>query len=232
MQLNADFSFPARVDSAFVAWQPTPYPGISRLTFDRLGDQVVRATSLVRFDPDSTFGAHEHGGGEEIFVLGGVFSDEQGDYPAGSYLRFPPGSRHQPFSRKGCVLFVKTWQFAPDDRDSLVLDTRRQHWRPGLVEGLSILPLHQHGEEHTALVRWQPGTRFNPHGHPGGEEIYVIDGVFSDETGHHPAGTWLRNPRDSWHTPYSLEGALILVKTGHLARANCWDAWQARATAR
>lgn len=225
MELNADFDRAVTVDSARGGWQPTPFAGIERLTLDRLADeQVTRATSLVRFAPSGTFGAHTHGGGEEIFVLGGVFSDEAGDYPAGSYLRFPPGSVHQPFSRDGCVLFVKTWQFAPDDEATLILDTRRQGWRPGLVPGLAVMPLHQHGPSHTALVRWQPGTRFESHPHPGGEEIYVIDGVFSDETGDYPAGTWLRNPRGSWHCPYSEHGALILVKTGHLGQRTCWEA--------
>lgn len=68
----------------------------------------ARATSLVRYQPGSHFSAHEHGGGEEILVLDGVFEDEHGYYPAGSYLRNPPGSRHTPGSTEGCVIFVRS----------------------------------------------------------------------------------------------------------------------------
>ena len=69
----------------------------------------------------------------------------------------------------------------------------------------------------TALVRWAPGTRFNAHSHPGGEEIFVLEGVFHDETSAYPAHSWLRSPRWSRHQPYTgAEGALIYVKVGHL----------------
>jgi len=182
---------------------------------DRIGGEVARATSIVRYAAGSRFDAHGHPGGEEILVLDGVFSDEHGDYPAGSYLRNPPGSRHAPFSREGCTLFVKLWQFAPDDLESVRINTRSAAYRPGLVPGLTVLPLHEHAGVSTALVRWAPQTRFNTHTHPGGEEILVLEGVFRDEDGEYPAGSWLRNPRWSRHTPYTgPEGALIYVKVG------------------
>lgn len=184
---------------------------------DRVGDEVARATSIVRYAADSRFDAHVHGGGEEIFVLDGVFSDERGDYPAGGYLRNPPGSSHAPFSREGCTLFVKLRQFAADDTLAVHIDTSAAEWYPGMVAGLSVMPLHEHKGVSTALVRWAPRTRFNPHTHPGGEEILVLEGVFSDELGAYPAGTWLRNPRWSSHTPFTgAEGALIYVKVGAL----------------
>jgi anti-sigma factor ChrR (cupin superfamily) len=53
--------------------------------------------------------------------------------------------------------------------------------------------------------------------HPGGEEIFVLEGVFHDEYGSYPAGTWIRSPRFSKHAPFTKsEGATIYVKTGHL----------------
>lgn len=169
----------------------------------------------MRYATGSHFDAHGHPGGEEILVLDGVFSDEHGDYPAGTYLRNPPGSRHAPCSRVGCTLFVKLWQFAPDDRESVRIDTAAATFRPGLVPGLTVLPLHEHAGVSTALVRWAPQTRFNAHTHPGGEEILVLEGVFRDEDGEYPAGSWLRNPRWSRHTPHTdAEGALIYVKVG------------------
>jgi anti-sigma factor ChrR (cupin superfamily) len=80
------------------------------------------------------------------------------------------------------------------------------------------MPLHQFGNEHVALVKWEPGTRFVNHSHPGGEEIFVLSGTFADEHGTYNEGTWLRNPPGSTHSPYSEEGCVIYVKTGHLAR--------------
>ena len=184
---------------------------------DRVGGEVARATSLVRYQPGSSFARHVHGGGEEILVLEGVFSDEQGNYPAGSYLRNPPGSSHAPFSREGCVLFVKLWQFAAQDVEPVRIDTRTEPWRQGLVPGLSVMPLHEHDGVSTALVRWTPDTRFNAHTHPGGEEILVLWGLFRDDAGDYPELSWLRSPRQSQHVPFTgAEGALIYVKVGHL----------------
>jgi anti-sigma factor ChrR (cupin superfamily) len=218
MHINADFD--QRVvmpPPAADAWQPSREPGVDRYMLDRSGGEVARATSIVRYAPGSSFAPHVHGGGEEILVLDGVFSDEHGDYPAGSYLRNPPGSIHAPRSASGCTLFVKLWQFSPGDDAMLRIDTRSEIWYPGLVPGLSVMPLHEFDGISSALVRWAPHTRFNPHVHPGGEEILVLDGLFRDEHGEYPAGTWLRSPRWSRHTPYTeAEGALIYVKVGHL----------------
>ena len=215
--LNADFDAPVRIAAADAPWLPSPQPGVERRPLDRIGGELARATSLVRYAPGSRFERHVHGAGEEILVLDGVFSDETGDHPAGTYLRNPPGSAHAPHSRDGCLLFVKLRQFAADDLQGVRIDTRRASWRPGLVAGLSVLPLHGHDGVDTALVRWAPNTRFQTHTHPGGEEILVLDGVFRDEAGDHPALTWLRSPRWSRHTPFTgPEGALIYVKVGHL----------------
>lgn len=121
-------------------------------------------------------------------------ADETGDHPAGTYLRNPPGTGHAPFSREGCTLFVKLWQFARGDTQPVRIDTRSGAWYPGLVPGLSVMPLHEHAGISTALVKWAPDTRFTPHTHPGGEDILVLEVVFQDEYGAYPAGSWLRNP--------------------------------------
>jgi anti-sigma factor ChrR (cupin superfamily) len=199
-------------------WLPSPLPGVQRHLLDRLGGEVARATSLVRYAAGSAFTRHTHGGGEEILVLDGVFSDDAGDHPAGTYLRNPPGSSHAPFSRPGCTLLVKLRQFAPGDTRTLRVDTRAARWQPGPVPGLSALPLHAHDGVDTALVRWAPHTRPGPHAHPGGEEILVLQGVLRDELGSYPAGSWLRSPCGSRHAPFTGdEGALVYVKLGHLA---------------
>ncbi|NVK57124.1 MAG: cupin domain-containing protein [Alteromonadaceae bacterium] len=217
MQVNSDFSQRVVVLPEDYHYIPSPLNGVSRMMLDRAGEEVARATSIVHYDASAGYSAHTHEGGEEIFVLTGTFSDEHGDYPAGSYLRNPPGSSHTPFSTNGCTILVKLWQFAGDDNQQLAIDTTRGTWLPGQVDGLHVLPLHEHNGVNTALVRWAPDTRFGGHVHPGGEEILVLEGVFNDEHGSYPAGSWLRNPRYSKHTPYTgSEGALIYVKVGHM----------------
>ncbi|PTS82374.1 cupin [Pseudomonas sp. HMWF032] len=216
MQLNADFSQRALIRAADSPWVASPMPGVERRMLDRIGDEVARATSIVRYAAGSHFSAHHHPGGEEFLVLEGVFSDERGDYPAGTYVRNPIGSHHAPFSREGCTIFVKLMQFDVADDQPVVIDSTQAQWRSGLVPGLQVLPLHQHGTEHVALVRWAPGTYFNAHRHWGGEEILVLEGTFQDEFGDYPAGSWLRSPHLSQHTPFSEAGCLIWVKTGHL----------------
>lgn len=217
MRINADFDQQVVIRPGDVPWTPSPVPGVERRMLDRVGEEIARATSIVRYAPDSRFSEHSHGGGEEFFVLDGVFSDGDGDYPAGSYVRNPIGTAHAPHSGPGCTMFVKLHQFDPADTERKAIDTGRAAWHPGLVAGLHVMPLHQHGTESVALVRWAPRTRFARHRHWGGEEILVIEGVFQDEHGDYPAGSWLRSPHLSGHTPFSDDGCVIYVKTGHLA---------------
>ena len=214
--LNADFDQRVVIRPEDYSWVPSPAPGVERMMLDRIGDEVARATSLVRYEPGSKFEAHTHDEGEEFFVLEGTFQDENGDYPAGTYVRNPPGSSHAPYTDEGCTIFVKLRQFSPDDGVQKVVETKSAAFLPGAVPGLSVLPLHSHGTEGAALVRWEPGTKFAGHRHWGGEEILVLEGPFQDENGDYPAGTWLRSPHLSFHQPFSDEGCLIYVKTGHL----------------
>lgn len=216
MKLNADFTQRVVVRPNDYNWINSPASGVDRMMLDRIGDEVARATTIVKFAPNSTFDAHTHGGGEEYLVLDGVFSDENGDYPVGSYVRNPIGTSHTPHIKDGCTILVKLHQFDPEDTEQKVIDTRAEPFRPGMVNGLSVLPLHSAANENVALVRWAPGTKFNPHTHWGGEEVFVIEGTFQDEHGDYPAGSWIRSPHMSSHKPWSDEGCLIYVKTGHL----------------
>ena len=216
MRINADFSKRVVVRPGDVEPVNSPANGVTRIMLDRIGDEVARATTIVTFAPNSSFPEHTHDGGEEFMVLEGVFSDETGDYPAGTYLRNPIGTKHTPFTKEGATILVKLHQFEKDDQEQLAINTNDGAFVPGPSPGLTVLPLHSYGTTHTALVRWAPGSRHGFHRHCGGEEIFVLDGVFSDELGDYPKGTWLRNPHMSAHEPFSNEGALILVKTGHL----------------
>lgn len=213
--LNMDFGERVVIETASVDWVPSPMPGVMRKPLAREDAERGHATSIVRYEPGASFRAHDHPLGEEILVLEGTFSDETGDYPAGTYFRNPEGFRHAPFSKEGCVLLVKLHQFQDDDAAHVVVDTYRATFQPGAGK-LQVLPLHQHGSEQVALVRWPAGERFQDHSHFGGEEIYVISGEFLDEDGRYPAGTWIRSPHLSRHFPYVEQETLIWVKVGHL----------------
>ncbi len=216
MQLNSNLNERVVVQSTSMAWIDSPAQGIQRKLLERDGTEVARATSVVRYAAGSQFTSHTHDLGEEIFVLDGVLSDETGNFGPRTYIKNPPGSSHAPRSQNGCTLLVKLRHLDPADKERTIVDTHSTTWFPGIVPGLSVMPLSEFGTQHTALVRWAPGTQFNPHRHFGGEEIYVIDGVFEDEFGRYPAGTWIRSPHLSAHRPFSKEGCTIFVKTGHL----------------
>jgi len=215
--IRADLSQRAVVLPGEESFIPSPMAGVERMMLDRDGGEVARATTIVRYAPNSYFPAHTHGGGEEFYVLEGVFSDEHSDYPAGTYVRNPPGTAHKPFTKDGCTIFVKLHQFQPGDLRQFSIDSNHADWREGQVSGLSELPLHHFGREHVSLIRWAPGASFTQHTHAGGEEMLVLSGAFVDEFGTYPAGSWIRNPPGSSHRPMPQPGSTILVKLGHLA---------------
>lgn len=217
MKLNLDRSEKLAINTEKMEWESSPSKGVFRKKLEREGVESGLTTSVVKYDSGTSFSAHHHPQGEEIFVLEGVFEDEHGAFPKGTYFRNPPGTSHSPKSTNGCQLFVKLNQFQSDDLTPVKIDTEKESWLPGAIQGLSVMPLHSFGTEHVALVKWQPGTYFQPHVHLGGEEIFVIEGVFEDEFGEYPKGTWLRSPSYSKHNPFSRQGCIILVKTGYMS---------------
>lgn len=212
---NLNFDQNLVIDTNKEEWLESPSKQVLRIPLEREGKESGHTTSVVKYLPEATFSAHPHPMGEEIFVLSGTFSDEHGDYPAGTYLRNPPGTSHAPFSKEGCVLFVKLNQFDENDREQIVVDTNTTPWLQG-QGNLQVMPLHQFGTTSTALVKWPAGEKFLPHRHVGGEEIFVLSGEFMDEYGRYPKGTWIRNKHMSQHHPFVEEETIILVKTGHL----------------
>lgn len=213
--LNMDFTKQVVIFTAQQEWIASPHQGVWRKPLAREEAERGHATSLVRYDAGARFSAHDHPLGEEIFVLKGIFSDETGDYPAGTYFRNPEGFKHAPFSDKGCEILVKLHQFQPDDNQHIVINTHQTSWLAG-QGNLQVMPLHSFNTESVALVRWPAGEIFKPHVHVGGEEIYVISGEFIDEHGRYPAGTWIRSPHMSKHYPYVEQDTVILVKVGHI----------------
>jgi len=177
-----------------------------------------QVTSVVRYEPGSTFPAHDHPGGEEILVLDGVFSDEHGDWPAGTYLLNPEGFRHAPFSQPGSMLFVKLRQFPGAGRQHIVLDTPRAAWRPSDEEGVDVKHLYQQPgfSDRVRLERWTPGSA-HQRTYADGAELFVVEGELADELGVYPALSWLRFPVGSRHRAKTDGGCTLYVKEGGLA---------------
>ncbi len=218
MEVNADFTARAVVHAAELPWVPSPSPGVERRMLDRLGGEVARATSIVRYAPGSRFPTHVHGGGEEFLVLDGVFSDETGDMPAGTYVRNPVGTEHAPSSVPGCTIFVKLWQFDPSDRSPVRVDTRALRFADGEGRaGVETASLHGHRAEKVRLERWAPGARVRlPL--PGGGEFLVLGGGFEQVGERCGLMSWLRLPSGSeLEAIAGPQGCRLWVKTGHLA---------------
>lgn len=215
--MNTDLNERVVLTTESMEWLASAEAGGWRKSLDQSDGAVASTTTLAKYAPGDSLHIPLQGQGEEILVLEGALMDGQNTYSAGTYLRNPPGSHIPLRTDHGCVLFVKRYPFDSDDTDAVRIDTANSHWVPGLIPGLGVMPLHQHRHEQAALVRWKPETYFQPHAHVGGEEILVLSGVFEDEHGRYPAGTWIRSPHMSRHKPFSREGCTIFVKTGHLA---------------
>jgi hypothetical protein len=216
MRINADFSLPALVIPRAEDWVRSPESGVDRLMLDRIGDEVARATSIVRYAAGSAFPRHEHAKGEEFLVLEGVFSDENGDYPAGTYVRNPPGSGHAPYSAGGCRILVKLRQFDPDDLTRVVVDTRDGAlWRTD-ANGTARLPLHSFGSEQVEMRSVNAGQSLELDLWSGGLELFVIAGALSYEGTSLGKESWLRLPDGSSGRATAETGTVVWVKTGHL----------------
>ena len=219
MNLNSDFGARAAVHAAGLDWTPSPIPGVDRRMLDRIGDEVARATSIVRYAPHGRFSSHTHGGGEEFFVLGsGVFQDEHGDYPAGAYVRNPPTSSHTPCSEPGCTIFVKLWQFDPSDRTPVRIDTSAVSFAPSpKIPGVDFAVLYESAWELVLLECWAPGISIAV---PirAGIELLVLDGSFAEGGEEFTPLSWLRLPAGTTLQATSGQGGCKLwVKSGHLA---------------
>ncbi len=217
MHLNGDFSRRAVVHAGGLDWVPSPMPGVHRRMLDRIGDEVARATSIVHYAAASHFSPHVHDGGEEFLVLDGVFQDEHGDYPAGSYVRNPPTSSHTPGSASGCTIFVKLWQFDPTDRTRVRLATAGRAFSPAAGRpSVSVLPLFRDAVEDVRLEEWTPYARVNVHV-PAGLELLVLAGSFDEQGERFVEQSWLRVPPGvAFAGVAGAAGCRVWAKSGHL----------------
>lgn len=217
MALNADFSERVVIHSDDIPWQDSPVAGVERRMLDRIGDEVARATTIVRFAPGSQFSEHSHAGGEEFIVLDGVFQDEYGDFPAGTYVRNPPTTAHTPGSAPGCTIFVKLWQFDMDDRNQFRKDMAGA--LGVVVDGVATAELHRDQREAVTYSHLEAGATLVKDD-PGGIELLVIGGTVIESGETLRKGSWLRLPDGK---PLSAmagaQGAKVWIKTGHLLHA-------------
>ncbi|WP_170505990.1 cupin domain-containing protein [Ruegeria arenilitoris] len=214
MELNSDFSSRVVVHSDQLEWQASPMKGVDRRMLDRIGGEVARATTIVRYAPGSKFSAHTHTGGEEFIVLDGVFQDEHGDFPAGTYVRNPPTSAHTPGSEPGCTIFVKLWQFDLDDRTQFRKTMADELAAP--VNGVSTATLHKDDREIVTYSHLDPGAVLNSDA-AGGIELLVIDGSITTGGDDLTKDGWLRLPEgQALSATAGSHGAKVWVKTGHL----------------
>ena len=132
--LNQNYNEKVVMHSSCLEAISSPCSGVKRTLLERSEDsEYAVSTTLVEFQADSFFDEHIHDYGEELFVLEGTFSDESGDYTAGTYIRNPHNSKHKPYSREGCKLFVKLRQFDKADSKRVIINTENKTWLPGLV---------------------------------------------------------------------------------------------------
>jgi anti-sigma factor ChrR (cupin superfamily) len=217
MHLNADFNRRAAVHAGSLEWVKSPMPGVDRRMLDRVGGEVARATSIVRYAPASHFSRHVHDGSEEFLVLDGVFQDEHGDYPAGSYVRNPPTSSHTPGSAAGCTIFVKLWQFDPRDRTEVRTVTEEHPYTPAANRpGVAVQRLFHDAVEDVRLEQWAPGARIEV-AVPGGLELLVLGGSFEEQGERFVEQSWLRLPSGGTFTGVAgPQGCRVWAKSGHL----------------
>ncbi|EGD07064.1 cupin domain-containing protein [Xanthomonas vesicatoria] len=192
MRINADFSRRAIVESQQHQWAASPQGGVEGVMLDRVGGEKARATSIVRYAPDSHFPRHLHPGGEEILVLAGKFSEGNKHFPAGSYLRNPPGSSHRPSSKEGAVIFVKLQQMPESERAHVRIDTNDQTaWRT--QGGRTICPLFESAAEQVCLRRLGAGETLQNESVKGAE-LLVLAGEVMMEGRCYDVGSRIRMP--------------------------------------
>ena len=220
MDLNADFSKRVLVHSDQIDWLASPMPCVDRRMLDRIGDEVARATTIVRYAPGSQFSEHTHSGGEEFLVLDGVFSDEHGDFPVGSYIRNPPTTAHTPGSKPGCTIFVKLWQFDLEDRTQVMIDMNKAEFIPVADRaGVAALPLFHDARETVRAEVWAPGSTVKLD-LPEGGEFLVLDGGFSESGDALVKGSWLRLPSGArLDAVAGQDGARVWMKLRHIPHA-------------
>ena len=215
--LNGDLTRRIAIDSEALQWSASPGGEVLRKRLHRVGPpESGQVTSLVRYNPGSRFPAHPHPEGEEILVLEGVFSDEHGDWPAGTYLLNPEGFRHRPFSRDGCTLFVKLRQYPGARRQHVAVQTQDLPWLRSVRKNCEWKKLYAQEPftDSMRIERWQTPGELGEINFPQGAELFVLGGRFSDKLGDYPAHSWLRIPAGGSLLPDGDTPCELYIKEG------------------
>ncbi|CAK9039471.1 Cupin [Durusdinium trenchii] len=221
MKINAEFDKRVVVHSEDLEWIASPMAGVFRRPLDRVGGEVARATTIVKYDAGSHFSPHVHTGGEEFIVLDGVFQDEHGDFPVGSYIRNPPQSSHTPGSEPGCVIFVKLWQFDMEDRTHVRLNMNHMGPVPHKnFDGVSVTPLYTDDYEEVSLFTLEPNAILTLDTE-NGAELLVLEGEAEESGDALKKHSWLRTPQGgNINARAGANGARLWIKTGHMNRVH------------
>ena len=215
--LHGDLAVRVSVDTREMDWTPSPGGQVSRKRVHRVGPpESGQVTSIVRYEPGAEFPGHDHPEGEEILVLEGIFSDEHGDWPAGTYLLNPEGFYHSPFSRDGCTLFVKLRQFPGADREHVAMPVTSEPWLKSVRKNVSWKKLYAQEPytDHVRLESWQSPAAMGQLNFPLGAELFVLRGSFADELGNYATHSWLRNPAGGYIKPTSDDYCELYIKEG------------------
>jgi quercetin dioxygenase-like cupin family protein len=216
MRINDELSKPVLVHAAKMDWVASPSAGVDRRMLFRIGDEVARATSVVRYARGSAFPRHTHGGGEEFLVLEGVFQDEHGDYPAGTYLRNPPGTSHVPASKEGCTIFVRLWQFRKGDQVQIAHQQGQGQPVAPRAGAIKATVLFDDGHEEVRLEDWQPGETIKV-ANARGLEFFVVSGSVKIGSEVLEAQGWGRLPAGAeLNATVGPQGARIWMKAAPL----------------
>jgi len=213
-EINSDFSIPVAIETQAMEWLDSPMPNVHRKRLELIGASMPRLTTVVRFAPDSYFKAHTHDGGEEFLVLDGVFSDAFGNFAKGSYVRNPPGTSHQPFTKEGCTILVKLRQFQSGDKIQFSINTANdRNWNKSSAVGVEHMPLHQFQSEQVGMYKFNNNSASLNLDIEALAEIYIFSGNLEINQKNYSQGYWLRYPASTSLEIKSLGEAIIWIKT-------------------
>ncbi|SQD77678.1 cupin domain-containing protein [Moritella yayanosii] len=151
-------------------------------------------------------------------MLEGVFADEHGDYPVGTYKRNPVGTEHAPIVKDGCMIIVKLGQFQDEDEDDqdVEINTADQAFTQDETRAaVQYQALHAFKQEVVRLECW---TR-NSHiilDNTGRIELLVVNGEFSHQGDVYRQFDWLRLPvGTALDITTASDDCIVWIKTGH-----------------
>jgi len=211
-------------------WQPTALEGVQMRVFEYVPGTRPRLAAQLRFTAAHSPATVHDNPGMELLIQRGKVCCEVGNYSAGTYFRLPaidnPTLDLQRFSGTQDALgaaplvYLAAGQMSLSDSEHRCIDTLDdEHWLPGPTDGTDVLPLHGHGTENVMMIRWNGKQAFKPRIDPQGEEILVLHGRVHDALGYYPAGSWIRNPVQTWQAWGAKAGTIVYYKNGHFSSA-------------